>query len=152
MTENVNNLEQVKIKLQEEIDTLDERYLALNNGIESLESSKNVIKDSLKSVKDEFIQTNESIKVILERLDKLSTVIENTMDTKSQEDEKQGMLFQNIFKNPIRKLAVGAMSGFYALADKTVKATSSIRGDVGGIVSEAKIQNEKRRMSNYEQG
>jgi len=152
MAENVNNLEQVKIKLQEEIDTLGERYLALNKGIESLESSKNVIKDSLKSVKDEFIQTNENIKVILERLDKLSTDIENTMDTKSQEDEKQGMLFQNIFKNPIRKLAVGAMSGFYTLADKTVQATSSIRGDVGGIVSEAKIKNEKRRMSNYEQG
>ena len=110
------------------------------------------VSKALKSVKDEFIQTNENIKVILERLDKLSTVIENTMDTKSQEDEKQGMLFQNIFKNPIRKLAVGAMSGFYTLADKTVQATSSIRGDVGGIVSEAKIKNEKRRMSNYEQG
>ena len=40
MAENVNNLEQVKIKLQEEIDTLGERYLALNKGIESLEISK----------------------------------------------------------------------------------------------------------------
>ena len=152
MAENVNDLEQVKMRLQGEIDTLEEKYSALSQGIESLESSKTVIKDSLKEVMDEFTQTNENVKSILERLDKLSKDIENTMDTKSEQDEKQNMFFQNIFKNPIRRLAVGAMSGFYVLADKTIQGTSSIRGGLCDIVSEAKTQNEKRRSSTYEQG
>jgi DNA repair exonuclease SbcCD ATPase subunit len=152
MTENVDKLEQVKIQLQGEIDTLEERYAELNKGIESLENSKNYIKDSMKAVQDEFKETNENIKDILDRLDKLNTDIEQNMEEKPEENVKQGMFFQNVFKTPIRKLAVGTMSAVYALADKTAEGTSGIKDGLDDIVTEAKSKNEKRRMSPYEQG
>jgi len=152
MTENIDKLEQVKIQLQGEIDTLEERYSSLSKGIKSLESSKNLIKDSMKSVQDKFKETNKNIKDILERLDKLNTDVEKNMEEKPQDNEKHGMFFQNVFRNPIRKLAIGTMSAVYVIADKTVEGTSGIKESLDDIVTEAKCKNEKRRMSRYDQG
>jgi len=136
-------------KMQMDIEQLKLKYSKLDKDVKLLETCKIAQGSDLKQVHGEFEQTNKSIEEILQKLNNLS---ERYCEKGTERNDKNNVThsMKNCLTNSLKNIAVGTLSVFYAVADKTVEKTSCIKEGFQDIAAEAQYENKKRRCQSVE--
>lgn len=148
---NINNKSQMdQHKMHHDIEDLIGKYEELNKEVEDLKSNKASIEGELKEFHGEFEKINKSVEQILQKIDKLSG---GKIEKEEEADEGKADVhsMKKMFKNPLRKFAVGTLSVVYAVVDKTVEKTFNIKESFEDIVAEAQYANKKKKMKTVEE-
>lgn len=138
MSEENIELQQNSQKMQRDIDQLHSNYDNLSKEVTQLKINTTTIGGDLK-------QINKSIEIILLKLNKLSDEYEE-IGSELAEEKPITHSMKKIFTNPLRNIAVGALSAVYSIADITIEKASSFRENLEDIVAEAQYSNKKKKM------
>ena len=124
-------------KMQMDIEELNLKYSKLDKDVELLKTSKTAQGCDLK-------QVHKSIEEILQKLNNLS---EGNCEKGTEINDKNNIVhsIKNSLTNSLKNIAVGTLSVFYAVADKTIEKTSCIKEGYQDIAAEAQYENKKRR-------
>lgn len=145
-----NNTDENNTMLENDLKSLQEKYDNLSKEVQSLENMKSGMSDSIKIMHSSFADINKNIGDILERLDKI-TVNSTTNPTDFNMPRMHFFPLRNLIGRPLRKLAVGTLSGIYTIADKTLESAYSVKENAEDIFAEAQYDSKKRRMHTADQ-
>ncbi|WP_010234187.1 hypothetical protein [Clostridium arbusti] len=135
-----------KINTTESDATIENRLKSLQEKYDNL--SKEV--QSLKTICSSFEDINKNIADIRERLDRL--VLGSDTDTRTNFNRiRMNSSLKNLIGNPLRRLAVGTLSGMYTVADKALESVYSIKENAEDIFAEAQYESKKKRMHTAEE-
>lgn len=135
-----------KINTTESDVTIENRLKSLQEKYDNL--SKEV--QSLKTICSSFEDINKNIADIRERLDRLA--LGSDTDTRTNFNRiRMNSSLKNLIGNPLRRLAVGTLSGMYTVADKTLESVYSIKENAEDIFAEAQYESKKKRMHTAEE-
>lgn len=130
-------------KMQMGIEELNTKYCKLNEDIEQLKTCNTSQGSDLKKIQGEFEQTNKNIEEILQKLNELPD--ERFRKETKMDANNLTHSIKSCFTNSLKKVAIGTLSAFYAVADVTIEKTSNIKEGFQDIAAEAQYENKKRK-------
>lgn len=136
--------------IENDLKSLQEKYDNLSKEVQSLENMKNDMTESIKTMYLSFEDMNKNIRDILERLDRITVDQDTTMRT-DLNIPRMNFSLKNLIGRPLRKVAVGTLSGIYTVADKALESAYSVKENTEDIFAEAQYESKKRRMHTVEQ-
>ncbi|AGK95948.1 hypothetical protein [Clostridium pasteurianum] len=136
---------------EDDLKSLQEKYDNLSKEIQSLENMRVGMKESIETMHSSFGDINKNIGDILERLDRITVDSDTTRHTKD-DIYRMNFSLRNLVGRPLRKLAVGTLSGIYTVADKALESAYNAKENAEDIFAEAQYESKKRRMHTAHQG
>ena len=136
---------------KDNLKSLQEKYDKLSKEVKSLEDLRDGMKNSINTMHSSFDNINRNIEDILERLDRI-TVDSGTTRRTNDNMYRMNFSLRNLVGRPLRRLAVGTLSGIYIVADKAIEGAYSVKENAEDIFAEAQYESKKRRMHTAEQG
>lgn len=137
-----NNLHEDNLK------SLQDKYDKLSNEIKSMESAKNNMEEDIKTLHKDFENINNNLGNILDKLDNINN---NSSTGNYHNTSKRNGLLKTLIGKPLRKLAVGTLSGIYIVADRVVESAYDVKENAEDIFAEAQYKSKKRRMDTAEE-
>lgn len=135
---------------EDNLKSLQEKYDNLSKEVQSLENMKNSMEESIKTMHSSFGDINKNIGDILERLDRI-TVDPDTTRHANVDRSRMNFSLRNLVGRPLRRLAVGTLSGIYTVADKALEGAYNVKENAEDIFAEAQYESKKRRIHTAEQ-
>lgn len=132
---------------EDSLKSLEEKYENLNKEIKAMENIKTNMEESIKTMHSDFENINKNIGSILEKLDNTDF---NSEDRRYSHPRRNHSL-KSLIGRPLRKLAVGALSGIYIVADKAVEGAYDVKENAEDIFAEAQYKSRKRKVHTAEQ-
>lgn len=132
---------------EDSLRSLEEKYENLNREIKSLEGIKVNMEESIKTMHSDFENINKNIGSILEKLDNTNF---NSEDGRRDHSRRSHSL-KSLIGSPLRKLAVGTLTGIYTVADKAIEGVYDIKENTEDIFAEAQYKSKKRKVNAAEQ-
>jgi len=150
MEETINETEQFRKKIQEQLDEYKTKFDQLGSEIQILKSSKSNFEENIKMINGNLQEVSKNVENIINRIDELSNKSDVFFE-KSIADKIINFSIKKIVKFPLRKIAVGTISSIFTIVDKTMEATSTVREGFEDIVAEAHCEMQKKRMPSVEE-
>ncbi|MBV7275500.1 hypothetical protein I6U48_21590 [Clostridium sp. PL3] len=144
-----DKIEELQRKMQEELDTLEQKYDEISTQIQELQNDKSDLKNSIKTMNDGFQQVSKNVEDILAKLDNIglaSKDLDNDMHNRETKFSAKKMIL-----NPLRKLTVGAIGSVLAVIDKTSELTCGAKESFEDIVAEAQYQRRRKQMGTVDE-
>lgn len=132
---------------EDHLKSLEEKYENLNKEIKSLENIKVNMEENIKTMHSDFQNINKNIGCILEKLDNTDFNSEG----KRKDHHRSSISLKSLIGRPLRKLAVGALSGIYIVADKAAEGVCDVKENAEDILAEAQYKSRKRKVNTAEQ-
>jgi chromosome segregation ATPase len=137
--------EDLQKKMQQELEDLQQKYSKISEQIQELQNDKLDIKNSIKTMSDNFQQVNKNVENILSKLDNIGPRNRN-LDDEDILDEDIDISMKKIVVNPLRKLIVGTVTSVLSVTDKVTELTCGFKEGLEDIVAEAQYQRKKKQM------
>ena len=150
MEETINETEQFRKKIQEQLDEYKTKFDQLGSEIQILKSSKSNFEENIKMINGNLQEVSKNVENIINRIDELSNKSDVFFE-KNIADKMINFSIKKIVKFPLRKIAVGTISSIFTIVDKTMEATSTVREGFEDIVAEAHCEMQKKRMPSVEE-
>ncbi|MCI1944805.1 hypothetical protein [Clostridium luticellarii] len=135
--------EELQKKMQQKLDTLEQKYSQISTEMKKLQDDKSDLKNSIKTMNDRFEHVNKNVEDILAKLDNISENNRGLDD--DAEGEKTDFLARKAIFSPLRKLTVGAVGSVLAVIDKTAELACGAKEGFEDIVAEAQYQRKRKR-------
>jgi hypothetical protein len=131
---------------EDSLKLLQEKCDNLNKEVQSLENMRTNMEESIKTMHSEFENINKNIGSILVRLDGIKIDSDhNSNDNINPTRIKFSV--KKLIGRPLRRLAVGTLSGIYIVADKALESAYDVKENAEDIFAEAQYRSKKRRSN-----
>ena len=133
-------------KFQKEMNDLKQKYDTLFKEVKDLEDTKDNMKQVVQSSYEVVQSLSKNVENVMKELETLKGELKNNTSINTNNEGMKKFSMKQMFMNPLRKIAVGAMQSAFLLVDKTVEGVSNAKEGFEDIVAEAQYQNKKKHL------